>query len=506
MSNRISDFMAWLGGADTAILKELEREKGLREGPRFAQMGGVLLTTASIATLSMFFALHDGVKISLVPALLIGASWGLIIFNLDRFLVLSMAGVRNVGRLVLLALPRLALASVLALVISTPVVLRVFASDINEQLHTMQLQNSARQAQLESHTQEQQQLNQVNQQIARDRAILAGNVAPATSPQLKSAMAQVATLKPQVSSALSTMNNDYRTWQCELAGQIGADCTGVSGKAGDGPRARTDQQEYEQAKAAYTSLASQLQQAKAAESTAQKAANKNDATILDQDQAQARRDLAAQLPRRATLQAEVNAQSAAGTQANQANTGILAQLQALSAVSAKNPSLNAARLTVLALFFLIEILPVTVKVLLNLGEESAHDARIAEKTRKVTMPSPLNKADRLIVNNARRQILQDESEHRVADAKGKMKAEADIRNHMRQRQVKLGIAANDHVAKEMKKVLEEELRRWSDRVHGVMAGNGNGGGPGHGPGPGANGSRWQTREDPGYGLPSEDML
>src|SRR5579875_1697241 len=101
--------MAWLGGGDREILRRVPQER-----VRFVQMAGVLLTTAGIAVISMTFALHDGVKAPLAWSVILGAAWGIVILNLDRFLVLSMGSTRDRKRLVLITLPRLALAVVLA--------------------------------------------------------------------------------------------------------------------------------------------------------------------------------------------------------------------------------------------------------------------------------------------------------------------------------------------------------------------------------------------------------
>src|SRR5712672_2719245 len=91
------DFLAWLGGADLKILKNAIGS----ERTRFIQMAIVLLTTAGIGTLSMMFALHDGVHTSLTVAIIGGLVWGFIILNLDRFLVLSMGQSRDLKRLLL---------------------------------------------------------------------------------------------------------------------------------------------------------------------------------------------------------------------------------------------------------------------------------------------------------------------------------------------------------------------------------------------------------------------
>src|SRR6266542_1929466 len=85
MANRVGDFMARVGGGDKAILAEVPQGR-----MRFVQMAGVLFTTSGIAALSMMFALHNGVKVPVWAAVALGLIWGSIIFNIDRFLVLSM--------------------------------------------------------------------------------------------------------------------------------------------------------------------------------------------------------------------------------------------------------------------------------------------------------------------------------------------------------------------------------------------------------------------------------
>src|SRR5260370_39199340 len=113
-------------------------------------MAGGRARTSGYAVVSLMFARRDGVKAPLAAAVTPGLLWGVVILNLDRFLVLSMGDTRHRVRLVLITLPRLALAVVLALVISTPVVLRIFASDINQQLFIMQQNASRHQAALEA--------------------------------------------------------------------------------------------------------------------------------------------------------------------------------------------------------------------------------------------------------------------------------------------------------------------------------------------------------------------
>ena len=224
-SNVPANSLAWLGGADRDLLEQVPQERG-----RFAQMAGVLITTAGIAVMSMVFALHDAVTVPLLPSIVIGLLWGIVILNIDRFLVLSMGFTRDRWRLVWITLPRLALAVVLALVISTPLVLRIFASDINAQLFTMQAERSKQQAVLLAGTAQGQEAARLQSQISADQAVLAGHLPVAvTSPQLQTAQARVNNLQAQAQSDYKTEVDAYKAWQCQLDGQT---CAGGSGKSG----------------------------------------------------------------------------------------------------------------------------------------------------------------------------------------------------------------------------------------------------------------------------------
>jgi hypothetical protein len=251
MIRRAADVMASLGGADLAVLEQAPQERA-----RFVQMAGVLLTTAGIAVVSMIFALRYGVKAPLAAAVVLGLLWGVVIFNLDRFLVLSMGDTRDRVRLVLITLPRLALAVVLALVISTPLVLRIFASDINQQLFIMQQRASRQEAALIAGSGEQQEASRIHTQIATDQGILNGHLPQSiTSPQLQSAQAQVSQLQRQAQADFQAEVTTREAWQCELDGQ---NCVGSSGKVGDGPRAQAKYLEYQQAVRTYDTVRSRL--------------------------------------------------------------------------------------------------------------------------------------------------------------------------------------------------------------------------------------------------------
>jgi len=449
MMTRVSDFMAWLGGGDNELLAQVPQER-----TRFTQMAGVLLTTSGIAVLSMTFALHDGLKVALAAAIVLGVLWGVAILNLDRFLVLSMGFTRDRPRLLWLALPRFALAVLLAVVISTPLVLRVFASDINDQLAIMHQHQSRQLAALENGSGEQQEADFLQQQITADQKILDGQLpGQVTSPQLQTAQAQVTQLQPEAQNAQQAESRARMAWQCELYGR-GGGCAGASSLAGNGPLAQAKYAEYAQARGTYDALASQLTAADNAVSAAGNTMNRQQGAALARYQAQARQNLPGLQKQYAALEARIAAIKNSGQAATSNNTGLLAQLSALSAASSQDLGLQLARLTVLALFLIIEILPVSVKFLLNMGEPTAYEIAAQLKEEQVIDSARINSAES-------RKLERRRSQARITAAETRISIETDMRN----REEELGKRANAHVARHLQEILDAALREWSDQVH-----------------------------------------
>jgi CRP-like cAMP-binding protein len=416
-ATRLGDYLARLGGGDPAILAQVWEER-----PRFIQMAGVLLTTSVIAVISMIFAMHDAVGAPLPAAVALGLLWGAVIFCLDRFLVFSMGRTRGRWRMIWVTIPRLALAVVLAVVISTPLVLRIFASDINAELATLRQEKAV--ALVESSPQA-RQAAQVQEQIRADQAVLDGHLPESiTSPQLQSAQARVNTLQAQTQRAQQAVSSALEKWQCQLNGLT---CNGVPAVAGNGQIAQADHQQYQLAVKTYNSLQNQLAAAQAALSQAQNKLTQTQSARLTQLQTEARASLHRLQAQYQAIESQIQKASANASAVSAADTGILAQLQALSAVSAKSPSLEAASLTVLVLFLLIGFLPVSVKFLLNLGPPTAYEIVAQLQEEQLTQLARLRYAEELRIEKARSQ------------------ARIDVENEIPNRERNLGIPRSGYI-------------------------------------------------------------
>lgn len=440
------DFLAWLGGAD---LKILAQAPGY-ERTRFIQMAIVLLTTSGIGTLSMMFALHDGVRTSLAVAIIGGLAWGFIILNLDRFLVLSMGHTRGWKRLLLMALPRLALAAVISIVVATPLTLRIFASDIQNQMVQANASESKQFLKQQQQSGPATQAAAIAAKINTDKRILAGHIQGTdSSPQVAFWQNKVKALTPQVQQAQTAMDKAQAAYQCEVDGS-GPSCAGASNLAGFGPMARLKKAEFDQAQQKYQSLNTQLQSAQKQLATAQLAVKNASGHTLKQQQSQAKAELTGLEKQYNKLEAELRKNESQAQSVAENNKGILAQLQDLSAAGAKNPMLAIAQWVVTLLFFFIEILPVMVKVLLNIGPLSTYETLLKNEEDMIADQAKLTRV-------TRRRDAEREADKRIA-----------VDEDMRQREEALGKRANEHVADAMGTILDVALAEWSRQVQAKL--------------------------------------
>lgn len=137
----VKKFLWYCAGADEDILKY----SSYADHVKYVGLGGVVLATGVMAALSMGFAIHivfDGNWMATIPVAII---WGLIVFNLDRFIVSSTGkgdGKDTIsGKEFLNAIPRLAMAILLGLTISAPLEVKIFSVEIERELENIKRQS-----------------------------------------------------------------------------------------------------------------------------------------------------------------------------------------------------------------------------------------------------------------------------------------------------------------------------------------------------------------------------
>ncbi|WP_295826575.1 DUF4407 domain-containing protein [uncultured Microbacterium sp.] len=369
--------MAVLGGADNDVLDEVPEEV-----PRFVQMFLVLAGTALVSSLSMMFALLTGVRVSLWLAIPLAIVWGLIIFNLDRFLTSTMRSTKNVFRLLGLAMPRVIMAALIGIVVAEPLVLQVFQNDIVREVNSTNVTQALTDQDAVTNGPEKQALDAASAQVsALENQAATGIVTGTSSTSAESAAAQqsVDQLTQQLAAQQTVIDQARAVYQCELTGQGAGTVPGCTGVAGNGASSDAAQAQLQQAQSAYDALSTQLSQAQSTLATANSAGAEAAASSADANKQQAEDQLPAARAQYESALAAYNARASSVADGNAGAVGLLSQITALERLSDREPTLRWAHYLIAALFFMIELLPVLVKVLTGFGGPSLYEK--AEKMR-----------------------------------------------------------------------------------------------------------------------------
>ena len=130
--NNIKNFFWWCAGIHKETLNKYPEEQN-----KYISIGATIFFTGLFAALAGGYALYfvfSGNDFAIFYSIIFGLIWGLAIFNLDRYIVLSIDKTKGVAKQFLQALPRILLAVLIGLVISRPLELKIFDKEIREHL------------------------------------------------------------------------------------------------------------------------------------------------------------------------------------------------------------------------------------------------------------------------------------------------------------------------------------------------------------------------------------
>lgn len=374
--------LAVLGGADGGVLDDVPDET-----PRFVQMFFVLAGTAVVSALSMFFALITGVRIAVWIALPLAIIWALIIFNLDRFLTSTMRSTRNLWKLFGIAVPRVIMAALIGIVVAEPLVLQIFANDIAREVTSTNVAQAQSDQDALATGPERQALDAASARVSTLENQAATGIVEGTSVTSAASVAAQATvdqLTTQLADQQGVIDQARALYQCELTGEGAGTVAGCTGVQGDGASADAAQAQLTQAQAAYDALAVQLQEATATLTAANAAGTDAAATSAEQNRRQAQDELPAARAQYEAALTAYNERAAAVAGGNAEAVGLLSQISALERLGQREPALAWAHWLIAALFFMIELLPVLVKVLTSYGGPSLYE-KAEELRRRVTL-------------------------------------------------------------------------------------------------------------------------
>ncbi|WP_326946647.1 DUF4407 domain-containing protein [Amycolatopsis sp. NBC_01307] len=446
---RSGDTLTWIGGADRAILQAAPTNRS-----SFSQMGLVVLATAGLGVLSMSFALHNGLHLPVPLAVMGGLIWGCIIAVIDRFLVMNLKLRGGLAKAFVVVGLRVAIAALLGIVISTPLVLQIFEKEISAQVVRDNLDKSVSDGKVAAETPESKQLNETKAKIVEDENTLRGILPAADSPEIKSQQEYLEKARQDAKTAQDAADTKYRAWQCEL---YGSSCEGSTSIPGNGNLARAREAEYKAAKQQADTANDAVTKAETAVTSTRESASTQGRDALKKAQDAANAELPGLRQRANELQAFVNGNVNNVSTMNSNDKGILAQIVALGHLNNSSSAAAMTHYSVAGLLFMIELLPVLVKVLTSMGPPSAY-----ERIRDVAEDADVENAR---IEKRREARDRDEIERRAAED---VKKDGAVVDDMRAREQDLGVKANKRVAKEMEKILDAALAQWARDVQKTL--------------------------------------
>lgn len=148
--SKVTKFLWWCAGADAYFLSKAP----MQDRVKYAGIGGIVLCTGLLAAFSGGFAFYtifgpknnaisDETSIgTIIRSGIFGIIWGLIILNLDRFIVSSTGKGDGTDKVTLKefgqALPRIIIALILGFAISAPLEIKILESEIDSELSAYQ--------------------------------------------------------------------------------------------------------------------------------------------------------------------------------------------------------------------------------------------------------------------------------------------------------------------------------------------------------------------------------
>lgn len=301
-SNGFQKFLMICSGANLHILRKTPSEWN-----KFAGIGGIVLFTAVFATLSAGYAMFT-VFDDLLIAIGFGILWGLMIFNLDRYIVSSIKKTGTWWNQILMSIPRLILATFLGIIISKPLELKIFEKEVNKQLNTI-IQRNKKQLQGE----------------------MSGRILQQSGP--------FETEKKQIAEKMAMYQKSYDSAAVELEKEILGKQSGLtSGKVGFGSNAKRKQELKEQRRLDVENY--QKQVAPRLE-------------YLDKEISKVYTNLETERKTTETFEDKYN--------------GFAARLQALDELGVNSAIIATAAAFIMGLFICLEISPVLIKLISGVG-------------------------------------------------------------------------------------------------------------------------------------------
>lgn len=319
MMKLINRFFWWCAGTNVEVL-----EKCPTEHAKYFGVGGTIIFTALMASLAGGYAFNTSFHDTTL-SIIFGIFWGLLIFNLDRYIVSTIGKGDGTQRITWeewkIAMPRLVMAVLLGFVISTPLELRLFQDEIELELNASKNSIIA------------ERKDQLNSEFA----------------EIDAYEKKIESLRDEIRTKREEKDKYYDDYICERDGTCG------TGRPGAGEEYLEKRQRYEVSEEDFknveTANTSQISEIK----------DKLDG-----------------------LYSEKKSREKEFEEAADKNNGLLARLDALSHLTSQSYALFFSKWLITCLFIFIEIAPVLFKLMSDSGpyddimERIKHEIKVRE--------------------------------------------------------------------------------------------------------------------------------
>lgn len=190
----LKQFFLLCSGVDLKLIEECTNG----EQNKYAGIGATVFFTAVMAAIASSYALYT-VFDNIYTAIFFGIIWGLLIFNLDRFIVSTIKKHDHKWKELWQATPRILLAVIIAMVISKPLELKIFEKEVNQVL-----------------------LEEKNQMTIDNKQ----QIAQQFTPEIQKIQGEIAALKAEVVEKEKTTDQLYETYIAEAEGRKGTQIVG----------------------------------------------------------------------------------------------------------------------------------------------------------------------------------------------------------------------------------------------------------------------------------------
>lgn len=190
----LKQFFLICSGADLNLIRDCSDG----EQTKYVGIGATVFFTALMAFVASAYALYT-VFDNPFAAVGFGLIWGLLIFNLDRFIVSTLRKRNDKFLELLQATPRIILAVIIAIVISKPLELKIFEKEIDQVL-----------------------LEQKNELTLANKTQIAAQF----TPEIQQLNDEIDGLKSEVVAKENEVNDLYETYIAEAEGRKGTEIIG----------------------------------------------------------------------------------------------------------------------------------------------------------------------------------------------------------------------------------------------------------------------------------------